>query len=44
MILKGAQCVKAAAVEVLLLVDEPHGKGSVVMAAVWHIAYLILLS
>jgi hypothetical protein len=42
---RGAQCLKAAPVEVLLLlVDEPPGRDSVVMADIQHNLWVILLS
>jgi len=42
---RGAQCLKAAPVEVLLLlVDGPPGSGSVVMADIEHNVWVILLS
>ena len=42
---RGAQCLKAAPVEVLLLlVDGPSGRGSVVMADIQHNVWLTLLS
>jgi len=40
---RGAQCLKAAPVEVLLLVDGPPGRGSVVMADIQHNVWVILL-
>jgi len=42
---RGAQCLKAAPVEVsLILVDGPSGRGSVVMAEIHHKVWEILLS
>ena len=41
---RGVQCLKAAPVEVLLLlVDGPLGRGSVVMADIQHNVWVILL-
>jgi len=42
---RGAQVLKAAPVEVLLLlVDGPPGRGTVVMADIQHNVWVILLS
>ena len=41
---RGAQCLKAALVEVLLLVDGPPGRGSFVMVDIRHNVWVILLS
>jgi len=42
---RGAQCLKAAPVEaLLLLVDGPPGRGSVKMADIQHNVWVILLS
>ena len=41
---RGAQRLKAALVEILLLVDAPPGRGSVVTADIQHSVWVILLS
>jgi len=41
---RGAQCLKAALVKVLLLVDGPHGGGSFVMDELQHNVSVVMLS